>query len=98
MTEEQHEFDVGPGDEMQKKHGLYAENWKPPELNPEKIPKELCHLIPLAKRWGITCDVTRHDAAAMATEDQLKELRDQLRGTHSAYEDWSYGQTEDDDG
>jgi hypothetical protein len=91
MSTPENEFDVGPGDELQSKYGWYAANWVPPALDDTKIPDGLRHLVPLAQRWGITCDVTRHDAARLATDAELISLREQLKGTHSLYEDWSFG-------
>jgi hypothetical protein len=91
MAKRPAEFDIGPADEMQRAHGWNVENWEAPEVDAANVPDTLRHLARLAKRWGITCDVTRHDAGRHATQDELAQLRDQLRGTHALYEDWAFG-------
>lgn len=91
MAEQPSEFDTGDADELQRRYGWYAENWRPPEIDPTNVPENLRHLIPLARRWGITCDVTRHDAGRKASKSDLTELRNQLQGTHPHYEDWAFG-------
>lgn len=91
MLNESQEFDVGPSEDLQRANGWYAENWIPPDLDPANVPARLRHLFPLARQWGITCDITRHDAASKATDVQLASLAEKLAGTHSIYEDWAFG-------
>jgi hypothetical protein len=91
MAREPNELGIGPADELQRLHGWFAEGWEPPDIEPVNVPEGLRHLIPLAKRWGITCDITRHDAGSHATESEVIQLREQLQGTHALYEDWSFG-------
>lgn len=93
MAKEPNEFDIGTADELQRRNGWYAKNWEPPDIDPANVPADLRHLIPLAQRWGITCDITRHDAGSHATERELIALREELRGTHARYEDWAFGAT-----
>jgi hypothetical protein len=91
MANEPNEYDIGAGDELQRRYGWYVENWVPPAIDPANVPESLRHLIPVARRWGITCDVTRHDAGRKASKSELTELRHQLQGTHALYEDWAFG-------
>ena len=76
------EFAVGPDDEMKQRFGWTAENWRPPILQAAVVPEGLRDLVPLAQRWGVTCDVTRHDVAAKARDAELAELSEGLRGRY----------------
>ncbi len=67
-----HEFDVGPGDEMQRKYGWYAENRPKFVVNPEELPPNLRDLIPYVERWAISCDITRRDYFEKASEDDIR--------------------------
>jgi hypothetical protein len=84
------EFAVGPGDEMKGRFGWTAENWRAPLLRPEAVPENLRDLVPLAERWGVTCDVTRHDVAEKANEEELAALAAALRGRHGEIVDFLY--------
>jgi hypothetical protein len=84
------EFAVGPGSELQERFGWTAENWTPPILRNEAVPESLRDLLPVARRWGVTCDVTRHAVAAKATDAELSELAAALCGRHQQIEDWLY--------
>jgi hypothetical protein len=83
-------FTMGPADEMQRRFGWTAENWQPPVLRADVVPGELRDLVPLAQRWGVTCDVTRHDVAAKASDADLAALTQALSGRHDAIDDWLY--------
>src|SRR6516225_7514317 len=76
------EFDVGPAAELQKKYGWYVENWVPLTLDSTIVPKELHDLIPLAARWGISCDITRHNAGEKASAEELAEVAHLLTDRH----------------
>lgn len=89
-SENDGEFSIGPASEMQKRFGWTAENWRPKPMSAEAVPSELRDLIPLAQRWGVTCDVTRHDVAAKATDEDLADLSARLRGRHDQIVDWLY--------
>jgi hypothetical protein len=88
--EDDGEFAIGPGDEMKARFGWTAENWAPPKLREDVVPEGLRDLVPLARRWGVTCDVTRHDVAAKATDGELAALAANLKGRHHEIEDWLY--------
>jgi hypothetical protein len=81
-------FEVGPAGEMQIKYGWYAENWQEPKLDPTTVPPNLQDLIPFAQRWGVLCDITRHDVADKASPTELAKLSDALRGRHKDINDW----------
>jgi hypothetical protein len=84
------EFDIGPAAEMQKKYGWYVENWTPLTLDSAIVPKELHDLMPLAARWGISCDITRHDAGEKASAEELAEVGRLLKGRHDQIYDFLY--------
>lgn len=84
------EFDVGPTADLQKKYGWYVENWIPMDLNPAIVPQALHDLVPLAARWGISCDVTRHDAGEKASTEELAEVARLLKGRHEQIYDFLY--------
>ncbi|MCZ7645966.1 MAG: hypothetical protein M5U26_11890 [Planctomycetota bacterium] len=87
-NEDDGRFTIGSAEELQRRFAWTAENWNPPKLNPEVIPERLRDLIPLAQRWGVTCDITRHDVAAKASKAELSHLAASLRGRHHQIEDW----------
>jgi hypothetical protein len=90
MSEHFGAFDVGPAAELQKKYGWYVENWVPRKLDSAQVPPELHDLIPLAARWGITCDITRHDAGEKASREELDEVAEMLKGRHKQIYSWLY--------
>ena len=49
-----------------------------PRLDPQTVPADLRHLIPLAQRWGIGDDVERLAQVDAATSAQRAELRNAL--------------------
>jgi hypothetical protein len=55
------EFDIGPGSELLKKYGWYAENRPIIHVKRSEVPENLRNLIPYVERWAIACDITRHD-------------------------------------
>ncbi|MBN2498043.1 MAG: hypothetical protein JXR96_25860 [Deltaproteobacteria bacterium] len=84
------EYAIGQVSEMQARFGWTAESWQGPSLRDERVPDRLRDLLPLARRWGVTCDVTRHDVADKASRAELAELAAGLRGRHCEIEDWLY--------
>ena len=94
MSSESDEFALGTIGEFQDRKGWIADNWVPPHIESDNVPHDLRPLIPLAMRWGITCDATRADAASKATRFELDELRNLLSTTHKLYEDWCFGATD----
>jgi hypothetical protein len=75
---------------MKQRFGWTAENWHQREIRLSLVPEHIRDLIPLAERWGITCDVTRHDVAAKATDEELANLARRLQGRHDDIVDFLY--------
>lgn len=88
MSEEPEEFEVLPTSEMQQKHGMNAESYQPIRIDPSKVPADLRDLIPWAERFGIGCDVTRHDIGRRTSQKDKDALSDALRGRHARIEAW----------
>src|SRR5689334_15919910 len=72
--ETKREFDVGPGSEMQRKYGWYAENRPVIRVEVEAVPPSLRDLIPFVERWAIPCDITRHDYFDKQPEADVREF------------------------
>ena len=70
--------------------GVTAENWRPRILRPAAVPDNIRDLVPLAQKWGVTCDVTRHDMAEKAGEAELKAFAAALKGRHADIVDFLY--------
>lgn len=88
MHEEPHEFEILPADEMQRKYGLYAENRTKVKIDPSDVPVDLRELIPFAEKFGVICDITRHDLGGKVTQKEKDELSDALRGKHARINEW----------
>lgn len=69
-----HEFDVGPGDEMQRKYGWYAENRPIIHVEADQVPIHLRDVIPYVERWAIPCDVTRGDYYDQQPKDDIRDF------------------------
>jgi hypothetical protein len=74
--------------EMQEKYNLTAERYKPPDLDPEKVPDKLRDLLGLAIKWGIGDDIIRDDFEQKASEDEKQELKKALTGRTSEISQW----------
>ena len=63
-------------------------------LNPEEVPAELRHLVPLAQRWGIGDDVERNAKVESSTPAEREELRTAITPVQSRITTWldSFGQ------
>ena len=63
-------------------------------LNPEEVPADLRHLVPLAERWGIGDDVERNAKVESSTPAEREELRTAITAVHSSITAWldSFGQ------
>jgi hypothetical protein len=83
-------YDIGPASELQKKYGWYAKNWEPQKFDLDAVPQELRDLIPLAARWGITCDITRRDAGEKASREELADVARLLEGRRKQVYSWLY--------
>ena len=88
------ELDVATGAEMRRL--LPHDRLRRQVLRPSMVPEPLRDLIPTAERWGVTCDVTRHEVAEHATEAELQEIREALKGRHAAIHDFLYSDQQDD--
>jgi len=87
-SDERHEFDIGPAEEMQRKYGWYAENRPLIVINPEEVPLHLRDLIPYAERWAISCDITRRDYFEKAHEDDIREFARTVGRRSNEIEAW----------
>jgi hypothetical protein len=88
VPDEPREFEILPAAEMQRKYGLYAENYPPIHIDPADVPGDLHDLIPLAERFGVTCDITRHDLGDRTSQADKDDLTRRLRGRHDRINEW----------
>lgn len=77
-----------PANEMRAKYNLTAERYKPPRLDPEKVPEPLRDLLPLAAKWGIGDDIIRNDFEQKASEGEKQELKELLSGRTAEVTQW----------
>jgi hypothetical protein len=63
-------------------------------LNPEQVPADLRHLVPLAEQWGIGDDLDRNAKVESSTPAERGELRTAITPFHSRITMWldSFGQ------
>jgi hypothetical protein len=63
-------------------------------LDPQQVPADLTHLVPLAERWGIGDDVERNARVDRATPADREELRAALQPHQARITGWldSFGQ------
>ena len=89
MTKSQlREFEVLPSGEMQQKYDLYAETCPKITLDPNNVPEELRHIIPLAEKYGVGCDIRRHDLGSKTSEHDKQALSKALKGSHRHIAKW----------
>jgi hypothetical protein len=88
VADERREFEILPVDQMQREYGFYAENYPPIHIDPAEVPPDLHDLIPLAERYGITCDITRHDLGDKTSQADKDALSLHLRGRHDRINEW----------
>ncbi len=71
-----------------------ASNATAQRLNPEQVPADLRHLVPLAEQWGIGDDVDRGAKVDRATAAEREELRTAIMPLDSRITAWldSFGQ------
>jgi hypothetical protein len=74
--------------QMKAKYNLTAERYKPPRLDPEKVPEPLRDLLPLAAKWGIGDDIIRDDFEQRASEGEKQELKNSLSGRTAEVTQW----------
>jgi hypothetical protein len=80
--------EILPAGEMQRKYGLYVEQYRPPKLDPAQVPRQLRDLLPLATKWGIGDDIIRNDLQAKVAEREKRELQEALKGRTNAINNW----------
>ena len=80
--------EILPADGMKAKYHLTAEHYKPPRLNPKRVPKHLRDLLPMAAEWGIGDDIIRDDFQQKASENEKQELGELLSGRGQAINEW----------
>src|SRR4051794_32295543 len=84
-------FEVGPAGELQKKHGLTAENRPTIVLDPAKVPDGLRKLIPLAARFGVSDDLIRADVLSKTSAKDLRAMRRAVAAKDDAFDEWLAG-------
>lgn len=57
-------------------------------LNPEQVPEDLRHLVPLAEKWGIGDDVDRNAKVESSTPAEREELRAAITPLDSRIQAW----------
>ncbi len=62
--------EILPAGEMQEKYNLTAERYKPPDLDPGKVPDNLRDLLGLSIKWWIGDDIIRYDFEQKASEEE----------------------------
>lgn len=80
--------EILPAREMKAKYNLTIENYKPPQLNPERVPPHLRGLLPIAAKWGICDDIIRDDLQNKTLESERQELAEMLSGRVQAINEW----------
>ena len=62
-----------------------------PTLNPAKVPLALRHLIPLAERYGVSCDWERERLVASSTPEDIAALKAAISRHDDELDDWLAG-------
>ena len=64
-------------------------------LDPQRVPADLRHLVPLAEQWGIGDDIERMTKVDRATDTEREQLRVALDPHHARITAWldSFGQS-----
>ncbi len=91
MDANEESFEIGWGEDLQKKYVLYAENRPEIHLDPAKVPTQFRHLIPLAERFGIGDDIIRGEVARQASPLEIAELREFMSNYDEALDEWLAG-------
>jgi hypothetical protein len=80
--------EILPAKVMKAKYNLTFDYYKPPRLNPQRVPKHLRDLLPIATKWGIGDDIIRDDFHHKTSENEKKELGELLSGRGQAINEW----------
>lgn len=87
-TDDRHEFDIGPGSDMQRKYGWYAENRPDIQVDSSDVPSTRRDLIPYVERWAIACDVTRQDYFETQPPGDVREFAATVGAREAAINQW----------
>jgi hypothetical protein len=88
MGDHSDQFGVAPAREWRHRYGLTAENRPTIKLDPEAVPKDLWHLIPLAEYWGVSDDLIRDDIVRRADPEARQALIAAVSTHEDALEAW----------
>lgn len=72
-SDEIREFDIRTNAEF-RRLGFTAESRPVIHIEPQEVPATLRHLIPLAERWAIACDVRRGDYFDKQPEKDIRDF------------------------
>jgi len=87
--------DVYPSHILRDEYGMNAENRPVINVNPEEVPQDLRHLIPVVERWAIPCDVTRGDYFDSQPEDDIGEFWHDVKPFVDRINEWLDEQSQD---
>ena len=85
------EFVLMSIEEMRAIYGLTAENKTALCLNPNRVPKKLHVLIPLAEYFGVSDDLIRQDLLKRTPKRSLAKVLKQLAKYDDDLDDWLAG-------
>lgn len=88
---EDNEYELLSVEEMREKYGLTAANRPVIQLDPQKVPEDLRHLIPYAELWGVGDDLIREDLVRSASPEALEDLRRIVQEHDDLLDDWLAG-------
>ncbi|MBP7866269.1 MAG: hypothetical protein KA419_09990, partial [Acidobacteria bacterium] len=78
-------------EQMRQKYGLVVENRQHIQLDPEKVPEGLRHLIPYAELWGVGDDIIRDDMVKRASPEIVEDLRRVIEIHEDLLDKWLAG-------
>ena len=84
---------IAPASVLQRRFGLHAEHRPIIRLDPDDVPADLRHLIPLAEKWGVGDDIIRHDLIERSSHLERRELHDALYEPFERITEWLDAQT-----
>ena len=82
------EREILPADEIKRKYNLCIENYKPPSLNPKRVPEQFRDLLPFAQRWGVGDDIIRDDLHQKVSQEEKQALIKAIDGHEKAINQW----------
>jgi hypothetical protein len=84
-------FEVMSGAAARVKYGLGAGAQPAIALDPARVPSPLRHLIPLARRFGISDDLIRADVLEHTPNAELEAMRRAVAAEDDAFDSWLAG-------